>query len=279
MSTPSPLLPPGALEGAAAPKSRVRITVLTILALHVVFIGGLLMQGCQKNAKDMAGTNTVSSNALSSLPSLTDTYFTNYPGDTTSSAPPAAAPITPDPSVTSSAPRSLASAPPSNDTYPSGAYTPPQNDFAVTSPAPALSSSGSPVSMGAGTEHTIKKNDTIGSLAKQYGVTIQAIKDANPDVRPKALKIGAKLIIPPPTAQTQSSATVTELPVPPGGESYVVQRGDNLTKIARKFGVTAAQIRSANALHNDRILPKQRLIIPAKATNTEPATSATPRSF
>ncbi|HEX2100081.1 MAG TPA: N-acetylmuramoyl-L-alanine amidase [Candidatus Synoicihabitans sp.] len=47
------------------------------------------------------------------------------------------------------------------------------------------------------------------------------------------------------------------------GSSYVVQRGDTLTAIANKYGVTVAALRSHNRLRTDRIRIGQRLMIPS----------------
>lgn len=46
MNTPNPLVPQGSIPSRG--KSTVRIAFFTIAAIHVVFIGGLLMQGCKK---------------------------------------------------------------------------------------------------------------------------------------------------------------------------------------------------------------------------------------
>ncbi|MBO9128279.1 peptidoglycan DD-metalloendopeptidase family protein [Bacillus sp. 165] len=43
--------------------------------------------------------------------------------------------------------------------------------------------------------------------------------------------------------------------------TYVVQEGDTLSKIASRFGLTVRQLKVKNQLHNDIILPKQRLVL------------------
>jgi soluble lytic murein transglycosylase-like protein len=53
---------------------------------------------------------------------------------------------------------------------------------------------------------------------------------------------------------------------PPAGDTartYVVQRGDNLTTISRRFGTTVGALAAANGLDPERILPEgRRLTIP-----------------
>src|SRR5262245_61028094 len=99
MNTPNPLQPQGTLDVTSSPKSRFRVTVLTILALHVVFIGGLLLQGCDKRVPPSSSSTTLS-NVVATLPPLADTnYFSSFPGDTlapsTSSVPAAGQSVAP----------------------------------------------------------------------------------------------------------------------------------------------------------------------------------------
>ena len=44
--------------------------------------------------------------------------------------------------------------------------------------------------------HVIRPGDTFGKLARQYGVTVEAIFQANPKVDPRRLQIGQKIRIP-----------------------------------------------------------------------------------
>ena len=52
MKEPSPLVPQGSFEAQAKRKSHVRIAVFSILAIHVVVLGGLLILGCKREDKD-----------------------------------------------------------------------------------------------------------------------------------------------------------------------------------------------------------------------------------
>jgi LysM repeat protein len=59
------------------------------------------------------------------------------------------------------------------------------------------------------------------------------------------------------------AATVTPLPTPTL-PSYRVETGDNLTRIARRFGVTVEALANANNLTDlNRLMPGDILIIPA----------------
>lgn len=288
MSTPSPLQPQNALDGASTPKSRMRVTVLTILALHVVFIGGLLMQGCDKKP---GSASTQSPSTASSLPSLGDTnYFSNFPGDAPGSATSGGASaggaaqgsgaIPPVDSAASGLANSTTSGAGlagagSGLADGAGAASRAPSPIAGTgvgsgsSSLPVASSPTEPTSGSPGvTEHVIKQGDKIGDLAKVYHVSAQAIIDANPNAKPRSLKVGDRLMIPPPpaasTTASASSGTGTTGAAAAEGDVYVVKAGDNLSKIAKKFGVTVKALRAANNMKSDRLVAKQRLTIPAK---------------
>ena len=75
------------------------------------------------------------------------------------------------------------------------------------------------------------------------------------------------------TAEREPPGEVEDEPGPeeppePAYETYVVQRNDNLTFIARRFGTTVAEIQELNNLTNDRIVIGQELRVPARPADT-----------
>jgi len=143
-----------------------------------------------------------------------------------------------------------------NDLAYSNAYAMPSNTYVEPTP-PAQAT----------TEHTIVKGDTFYDLAKKYGVTMKALTDANPTVNPSKLQLGQKIVVPAPVAAapTATGGAAPLIPETATGEiTYEVKSGDNLTKIAEKYKVTIAAIRTANNLTSDRIVVGQKLKIPAK---------------
>ncbi len=53
-------------------------------------------------------------------------------------------------------------------------------------------------------QYTVKTNDTLWLISKNYGVSLSSLMAANPNVTPTNLLIGSKLTIPKTTQQTQS---------------------------------------------------------------------------
>jgi LysM repeat protein len=80
---------------------------------------------------------------------------------------------------------------------------------------------------------------------------------ANPD----QIAVGQKLIVPAAGGVAPAAGTT---PAAAGqGQKYVIQRGDTLLSIARRFGLTVKQLQAANNIANpDRIYPGQVLVIP-----------------
>ena len=110
----------------------------------------------------------------------------------------------------------------------------------------------------AGQVYTVRPGDTIWLIATRFGVTPQAIISANQLTRPDLIHPGQQLVIPVP-------------PVPPGGQVYIVQPGDSVWGIARRFGVTPQAIISANQLASPNLIyPGQRLVIPPPAPPPAP---------
>lgn len=109
-----------------------------------------------------------------------------------------------------------------------------------------------------GVVHTVKAGETLSAIALKYGTTTAAIAQANGITNPSLIRTGQKLRIPgvqATTTQTTGSTTT--------GRTYVVQRGDTLTKIAAKYGTTVDAIVKANNLKNPSLISVgQKLTIP-----------------
>jgi LysM repeat protein len=77
--------------------------------------------------------------------------------------------------------------------------TPAPTDIFVETPSPTEIASTEPEASAtpiAGTPYKVKKGDTMWAIAQEFGVSLADLKAANPDVDPKAMKIGTILIIP-----------------------------------------------------------------------------------
>jgi len=101
-----------------------------------------------------------------------------------------------------------------------------------------------------GAEHRVRKGETLSEIAASYGVSVRAVKTANNLANADSLSIGQTL----------------QMPVQTKPRSYTVRRGDILSEIAKKFGVSLRSLKDANAIRNaNRIKAGQVLAIPASS--------------
>ncbi|MDX2139791.1 MAG: LysM peptidoglycan-binding domain-containing protein [Chloroflexota bacterium] len=131
--------------------------------------------------------------------------------------------------------------------------------------------------------HVVQPGENLFRISLRYGVSMQAIQQANGISNPNLIFVGQRLVIPaggtvPPPATPLPGTPPPAPPTPPPGggvTTYTVVRGDTLAAIARRFNVSVQSIASANGITNpNRIFVGQVLRIPAPGTTPPPATPA-----
>jgi len=120
--------------------------------------------------------------------------------------------------------------------------------------------------------HTVLRNETIFTIAKQYGITAYQIRKLN-DLPDNAITIGQVLKVPggivtdvqvPKEKQAENTRTKEKEVQVPKEESFIhtVATGENIFSIAKKYNLTAYQIRTANKLEDNTLKVDQKLVIP-----------------
>jgi LysM repeat protein len=111
-------------------------------------------------------------------------------------------------------------------------------------------------------EYRVKKGDTLSGIANKFGVSVNALKNAN-GLKSNNIRIGMRLTIP--GAFSTSSSTDLEVS-PDTGESknYTVKKGDTLGLIAKKFKIPVKDLKRANNIRGNTIKVGQVLTIPAQ---------------
>ena len=102
--------------------------------------------------------------------------------------------------------------------------------------------------------YTVKSGDSLWSISKKYGITVDELKQAN-NLTSNLLSIGQNLLIP-----TKESETTTD--------EYIVQKGDTLYGIANKFNTTVDNLKSINNLTTDSLSIGQVLKLPSTTAST-----------
>lgn len=251
-------------EQPKSTRSNILIPVVVILGIHGILLFALLLQGC----KDKSTSNIADNSLVTNLPSIT---FSN---------PPIVEPagMGTQPALTNP-PVEVSPQPPAG--YPTvggtGMTPPPVAPLQRETPGLAPSTGGL-------IEHKVEQGESFATIAKKYGVSVDAIVKANPNVNPRRLQIGQIIKVPEKSGATTTAggssvasvakpgnvsepkAVESSLPASAETKIYVVKPGDNLTKIAKAHGVKVSEIKAANKLSSDRINVGQKIKIPTKNT-------------
>ncbi|MCY4017812.1 MAG: LysM peptidoglycan-binding domain-containing protein [Chloroflexi bacterium] len=183
-------------------------------------------------------------------------------------------------------------------------HAPTETSDAETTESPAETSApaaqpSQPIKLGSQLFYTVRAGDTLGDLARHFGITWPAILLANDIVYPYHIYVGQHLWIPstgspalnvldvepapvsdPPTetvdAETTESPPETSEPAPDGpppGDyfEHTIQYGETLGILAIHYGLTVQDLLAANSIDDaNRIESGQTLWIPASAKRRDP---------
>jgi len=136
-------------------------------------------------------------------------------------------------------------------------------------------------------DHYVSRGQTLSDIARRYRVTVPMIQGANPSMKPHALKVGQRLIIPmsgrivpgaawstPPESRTRYTRSSTPPSPRPSGAtggsaldngSHRVASGETLSEIARRYGVSLGALLDYNDLTTRSVIHAGQIIrIPPK---------------
>lgn len=119
----------------------------------------------------------------------------------------------------------------------------------------------------------VKAGDTLSKIAHQYGITVAELQMVNSSKETALLRPNQILNLPAPKAVTRAPVTeVAKLdlgvkkPEPAAAtKTYSIQKGDTATSIAKKFGVSAADLLKLNKVTDPtKLQPGKSLKVPIK---------------
>ena len=106
--------------------------------------------------------------------------------------------------------------------------------------------------------YTVKPGDTLYGISKSYGVSVDRLKEAN-HLQKDAIKARQILVIPAPRGMRREEPEEA-----PQGErvSYLVKKGDTLSSISRRAGLSVQDVKTLNKLQSESLQPGQKLLLP-----------------
>ncbi len=237
MKETNPIIPPGLnFEGASRGRSNMRMAVIVVVLLHVALFTGILFNACKQKEEG------------AEAPKSTAEQMAEIAGP----APKPKNEVLPDPVPT----------PPLGNGGFGGGPVPSPIPLEAANVVPEPIPTPIPPPPVTGTlEHVVAKGDSFYSIGRKYGVGMNAVAKANPNIIPTRLRIGQKVIIP-----AAAPKPVVALPTLDAPNTYTVKRGDTLGHIALKYRTKIANLKSVNGLTSDFLKIGQKLTVPARAT-------------
>ena len=122
--------------------------------------------------------------------------------------------------------------------------------------------------------HTVVAGETVAQIAASYGVGVDELVAANSLANPNLIVIGTTLTVPGPASNGDGGAATSV--------DHTVAPGDTLAVIAARYGITVADLASANGIDNPDVIVIGSVleITPGGASTPaapqEPAESAPP---
>jgi N-acetylmuramoyl-L-alanine amidase len=102
----------------------------------------------------------------------------------------------------------------------------------------------------------VKRGETLSEIAEQYGVSQAKLRQWNGLGRAGHIRAGQRLKVGTTAAAESPSRRAAT-------RTHVVRRGDTLSGLAQRYGVSVASIRQANNLRGTAIKAGTKLKIPA----------------
>ncbi len=111
--------------------------------------------------------------------------------------------------------------------------------------------------------YRMRPNETLQQVAVKYGMSVETLRAVNGIGARAKVPPGHTLLVPSQSASTEAAASLSQavFTVVPSGRTfyYTVKRGDRLSVIAARYGVTAQELKSWNGLKRDALAPGQKL--------------------
>lgn len=242
--------------------------IVGLLLLHLIIIGGVLMHG------------KVTDSVAAVKPSMTPPPLTPVK-PVVETKPAVAATPAPQPAPQPAAQPAPAAPAPTHITQvtaaPAAPAPAPVEVVQPATPAPAVAAQPAPAPAPApaapaqDARHHVRTGDTLTSIAGQYGVSVEAIRQANPSIKNDVIFQGQYITVPAAgSAQALTGASVTgeaavDKPrVSATRKVHVLKSGETLARVARQYGVSVPALMKINKLTEKdtrRLRPGREIVV------------------
>lgn len=135
------------------------------------------------------------------------------------------------------------------------------------------------------TQHRVKSGETLSTIATRHGISVAKLADMNGISRPYMIRVGQVLTLPTRPAAAPVAVARVDKPKPadpaasPTGvvgteNRYVVKRGDTLTKIASRHGLSEDKLMELNNIRNRNFVYEGQVLALADSARAAPPVEA-----
>jgi membrane-bound lytic murein transglycosylase D len=131
-------------------------------------------------------------------------------------------------------------------------------------------------------QHRVERGETLSTIASRYGVSMAQLAELNGLRKPYRINVGQVLELPVKAGRPAAVAAAPKLaakPVTPatgvvGEARYVVKRGDTLSRIAAKHGMTEEALMELNSIKNRNFIYEGQVLALAASSRAAPPAEA-----
>ncbi len=130
-------------------------------------------------------------------------------------------------------------------------------------------------------KYKIKKGDTLYKIARNYGVSVKQLKQANA-LKRSVIKPGDLIVVPTksPVKTSKNKKTIRKTEIAGNNNdkginniiTHKVRNGENLYRISKKYGVSVKEVKRLNNLSGSLVRVGQKLKVPGESKPTDDET-------
>ena len=113
--------------------------------------------------------------------------------------------------------------------------------------------------------HTLKKGETLYSLSRTYGVSVQELMSSNDITSPERLIEGFRLLIPTKTTQDNHENSI-EISGNTENVNYTVKKGDTFYRIAKLHGMSVNELLMLNHFSGNNVLKPGDVLVVSRTS-------------